>query len=199
MSAGARASQAGGVPAAIVNHVGLTSPDIFATVDWYRSVLGFGLIMGPRVIEPAGASTETGHIFGGRFRKAYQAHLLSANGCGVEVFQFVEPAVESAETEYHYTRRGFTHLCLTVADVDECVERILAGGGERISDVANFVPGRPWQLAYCRDPWGTVLEVMSASYAEVFANWPQPGAQLPTRMLARDGSEYTVDAQALSS
>jgi hypothetical protein len=37
------------------------------------------------------------------------------------------------------------------------------------------VPGRPWRLCYCEDPWGNVIEIMSHSYAEVFPNWPQPG------------------------
>jgi catechol 2,3-dioxygenase-like lactoylglutathione lyase family enzyme len=180
---------------AIVNHVGLTTPDIFATIGWYESVLGFRLIMGPRVIEPHGASSETGHIFGAAFRKAYQAHLLSANGVGVELFQFVEPPVEPRDPDYRYSRRGFTHLCLTVPDVSQAIDRVLDAGGAHLSDPASFVPGRPWQLAYCQDPWGTVLELMSVSYAEAFSNWPQPGMQQPTRMLARDGTEYTVPAQ----
>jgi catechol 2,3-dioxygenase-like lactoylglutathione lyase family enzyme len=181
---------------AIVNHVGLTTPDIFAAIDWYEAVLGFRLIMGPRVIEPQGASTETGHIFGALFRKAYQAHLLAANGIGLELFQFVEPEVEPREPGYRYARRGFTHLCLTVPDVGQVIERVVRAGGEHLSDPAQFVPGRPWQLAYCQDPWGTVLELMTASYAEVFQNWPQPGMQMPTLMLARNGSEYMVAAQA---
>ena len=178
---------------AIANHVGLTTPDMFATIDFYESVLGFRLIMGPRVLEPQGASAETASVFGPAFRKAYQAHLLSANSFGIELFQFIEPTVEPPDSNYRYTRRGWSHLCLTVPHVGEAVTHVVAAGGERLTEPAQFVPGRPWELAYCRDPWGTVLELMSASYAEVFASWPQPGALLPTRMLARDGTEFTVD------
>ena len=85
-------------------------------------------------------------------------------------------------------------MCLTVPDVEASAGRVLAAEGERMTQPARFVPGRPWELAYCRDPWGAVLELMSASYAEVFADWPQPGMQLTTRMLARDGTESTVEA-----
>ena len=61
---------------------------------------------------------------------------------------------------------------------------------------AEFVPGRPWRNSYCCDPWGNAIELISASYAEVFAAWPQPGMEKATRMLARDGSEYVVAPRA---
>jgi catechol 2,3-dioxygenase-like lactoylglutathione lyase family enzyme len=181
---------------ALVNHIGMTTPDILATIRWYESVLGFRLIMGPRVLEAAGASPETRQIYGEGFRRAYQAHMLAGNGVGIEVFQFLEPAVDEPEPTMHYTRRGFSHLCLTVEDVPADVAAVVAAGGSQISDPAYFVPGRPWQLAYCRDPWGVTLELMSASYAEAFANWPQPGMEQATRMLAPDGSEYTMPPPA---
>ena len=179
---------------ATANHVGMTTPDMFATIDFYESALGFRLIMGPRILEPQGPTAETGSVFGPAFHKAYQAHLLSASGFGIELFQFVDPPVEQPDPGYRYTRPGWSHLCLTVPDVGSAVQRVVAAGGERLTEPAHFVPGRSWELAYCRDPWGTVLELMSASYAEVFANWPQPGMRLPTRMLARDGTEFTLDA-----
>ena len=184
------------MPVAVINHVGLTTPDIFGTIDWYCSVLGFELIMGPRVLDPGGASAETRQIYGDRFAKAYQAHLIADNGVGLELFQFVDPPVEPAESEMRYTRPGFFHLCVTVADVGEAIERIVTAGGSKLSDAHAFVPGRPWQNSYCRDPWGNAIELISGSYAEVFAGWPQPGMERETRMLARDGSEYLVPPRA---
>jgi hypothetical protein len=75
-----------------LNHVGVTVPDIFGAIEWYGAVFGFNCIMGPRLLQAeAVASHETGHIFGPRFRRAYQAHLLTANGAGLELFQFVDP------------------------------------------------------------------------------------------------------------
>ena len=99
---------------ATANHVGLTTPDMFATIDFYESALGFRLIMGPRILEPQSASAETRSVFGPAFHKAYQAHLLSANGFGIELFQFLEPPVEQPDPGYRYTRPGWSHLCLTV-------------------------------------------------------------------------------------
>jgi len=184
------------MPEAVINHIGLTTADIFGTIDWYSSVLGFELIMGPRVLDPTGASAETRQIYGDRFAKAYQAHLLSSNGVGLELFQFVDPVVEPADPEMRYARPGFFHICLTVADVARTIERIVAAGGTKLSDEAGFVPGRPWRNSYCRDPWGNAIELISASYAEIFANWPQPGMERATRLLARDGSEFDVEPSA---
>lgn len=159
-----------------VNHIGLTVPDVFAAIDWYGAVFGLRCIMGPRLLEPA-RHGESGTVFGPRFKRAWQAHLLSANGVGLELFQFIDPPVDPRNdaAAVPYTSRGPWHVCLTHPDVAGVVETVVQRGGAVLSDPAAFVPGRPWVLSYVSDPWGTVLEVMSHSYAEVFSNWPQPG------------------------
>ena len=45
------------------------------------------------------------------------------------------------------------------------------------------VPGRPWRFAYTRYPWWTTIEIVSHSYAEMLANWPQPGAETEPTMV----------------
>lgn len=169
------------------NHAGVTVPDIFAAVDWYSRVLGLTHIMGPRLLEPASAAThETPSIFGPRFARAYQAHLLTANGTGIELFQFVEPPVAEREEEnMAYWRRGPWHLCFTHPDVPGMAQRIEENGGKLRNAPTFFVPGRPWQLVYCEDPWGTVIEIISHSYAEIFSNWPQPGMTVPPVFIDR--------------
>lgn len=73
-----------------INHVGVTVPDVYAAIDWYGAVFGFRCIMGPRVLEADG-HTEAAAVFGSRFRRAWQAHLLSGNSVGIELFQFIDP------------------------------------------------------------------------------------------------------------
>ncbi len=173
----ARASAVPKLPApGVVNHVGVTVPDVFAAIDWYGEVFGFRCIMGPRLLESDGHQ-ETGTVFGPSFRRAWQAHLLTANGIGIELFQFIDPPVDERDHDrpVDFTRRGPWHLCMTYLDVAAAVRTIVASGGTLLSEPVAFVPGRPWVLAYVTDPWGTVLEIMSHSYAEVFSNWPQPG------------------------
>jgi catechol 2,3-dioxygenase-like lactoylglutathione lyase family enzyme len=170
-----------------LNHVGISVPDIFGAIDWYGSVFGAVHIMGPRLLAASEKAThETPGIFGHRFRKAYQAHLLLANGVGLELFQFVEPPVESPAENMPYWNRGPFHIALTHPDVDACVEAICAAGGRKRNEPIDFVPGRPWRLCYCEDPWGVVIEIMSASYAEMFSNWPQAGMTEQPVMVNRE-------------
>ncbi len=182
----------------VVNHIGLTVPDIFGAIDWYRDVLGFAHIMGPRLLEASSAAThETPAIFGPRFRKAYQAHMLAANGVGLELFEFVEPRVERRADNFEYWKVGVFHICITDPDVDALAARIVATGGRQRIPAFEFVPGRPYRLVYCEDPWGNVIELFSHHYAEVFANWPQPGMTVTTRFVSR--AEVSEDRGAAST
>ncbi|MEU0508012.1 VOC family protein [Amycolatopsis sp. NPDC006125] len=174
-------------PALAVNHVGLTVPDVFGAIDWYGQVFGFHCIMGPRVLEATGHG-EAATVLGPRFRRAWQAHLLAGNSVGLELFQFIDPPTrgERAEDErVPYLDRGPWHLCLTHPDVPGVIDRIVDAGGTLVAPPYEFVPGRPWVLSYATDPWGTVLEIMSHSYAEAFANWPQPGQLTPPTLVPR--------------
>jgi catechol 2,3-dioxygenase-like lactoylglutathione lyase family enzyme len=168
-----------------VNHIGVTVPDVFGAIDWYGAVFGFRCIMGPRVLEVDHREAATS--LGPHFRRAWQAHLLCGNGVGIELFQFIDPPVQprNADSQIDFTRRGPWHLCLTYPDVAQAIARITDEGGTMLSEPTAFVPGRPWILAYCSDPWGTVLEIMSHSYAEVFSNWPQPGQTEPPVLVER--------------
>jgi catechol 2,3-dioxygenase-like lactoylglutathione lyase family enzyme len=170
-----------------VNHIGLTVPDIFAAIDWYGAVLGFTHLMGPRVLEAGSAAThETPSIFGPRFRKAFQAHLLSGNGVGLELFEFLDPRVERRADNFEYWKVGVFHVCVTDPDIEGLAARIVAAGGRQRVPVFAFIPGRPYKLVYCEDPWGNVIEVFSHSYTEAFANWPQPGMTAQPRFVTRE-------------
>ena len=173
-------------PALAFNHVGITVPDIFAAIDWYAEVFGAAHIMGPRLLKAdAQATSETPSIFGPRFRSAYQAHLLLGNGVGLELFQFVEPPVETPTPNMPYWNRGPFHIAVTHPDVDGLAALIVEKGGRRRGEPVNFVPGKAWRLCYCEDPWGVVIEIISHSYAEMFANWPRPGMTEKPVMIER--------------
>ncbi len=171
----------------VINHVGVTVPDIHAAIAWYGEVFGFRCIMGPRELDATG-QTETAGVFGSGFRRAWQAHLLCGNSVGIELFQFIDPPTRGPRTPEEpvpWLDRGPWHLCVTHPDVSAMVDHITEQGGTLLTAPHEFVPGRPWTLAYTTDPWGTVLEVMSHSYAEVFSNWPQPGQLTPPTLIPR--------------
>src|SRR5262245_2341902 len=75
-----------------LNHVGVTVPDMDRAIEWYGAVLGFRLIY-RRVLQHRPDVPEVREIFGPRFGRALQAHMLGANGVGIELFQFLDPPV----------------------------------------------------------------------------------------------------------
>jgi catechol 2,3-dioxygenase-like lactoylglutathione lyase family enzyme len=159
-----------------LNHIGITVPDIHAAIDWYGRVFGFRRIMGPRRLEAnLSATAESAHVLGPRFRAALQAHLVTGNGIGLELFQFLEPETETPDDNLEYWKTGFWHLCFTDPDIEGLTERIVAEGGKKRTDVWEFIPGTDRKLCYCEDPFGNVIEIFSHSYEQTFANWPNEG------------------------
>ena len=178
-----------------LNHIGITVPDIYAAIDWYQAVFGFSHIMGPRLLKANSAVThETPSLFGPKFKRAYQAHLMTANGVGLELFQFVDPPVKKRADNMEYWKTGYWHLCFTDPDIEGLAARIVAAGGKQRIPVYEFIPGRPYKLVYCEDPFGNVIELFSHHYAEAFSNWPQPG-MAPQAMISRE--EHAREMAAL--
>ncbi len=153
------------------NHVGMTVPDIDRAIEWYGSVMGFQLIF-RRLIEYQPHIPEVREIFGPLFNRAHQAHLLSANSVGIELFQFLDPPVAKPPDNFRYWQTGLFHLCITDPDLDELVARMVDSGGRQRTRIFTFLPGRPYRLVYCEDPFGNIIEAFSHSYAETFSNMP---------------------------
>ena len=83
-----------GAPARALDHVGISVPDIAAAVAWYRDILGCYVLMEP--IEGYADDSYFGQIvadiFGADFKGMKIAHLATADGVGIELFQFVANA-----------------------------------------------------------------------------------------------------------
>lgn len=155
-----------------MNHIGINFPDIDAAVPWYRDVLGCHVLS-----EPAEASDDgtlygdvVKDIFGDQFGKVRIAHLTTACGTGIEMFEFLAPKTYVPQNTFDYARSGLFHFCLTTADIDETVRRVHDCGGKVLSKTWKLFGGERLRLAYCQDPWGTVIEFYEAPYARFFAN-----------------------------
>ncbi|MFW7349578.1 MAG: VOC family protein [Pigmentiphaga sp.] len=159
-----------------LNHIGMTVPDIDRAIAWYGQVLGFRLIF-RRTLRATPDVPEVASIFGTGFGAAHQAHLLAANGVGLELFQFIEPAVEAPPDKFRFWQTGVFHLCVTDPDLEGLVGRIVLHGGRQRTRIWQFLEGRPYRLVYCEDPFGNVIEGFSHQYAETFSNLasPDPG------------------------
>ena len=94
---------------------------------------------------------------------------------------------------FRYWQTGIFHLCVTEHDLDGLVARIVANGGRQRTKIYAFLPGRPYRLVYCEDPFGNIIEAFSHSYAETFANMPGwkaiDASHNPTAVFVRNRSE----------
>jgi len=155
-----------------MNHIGLSVPDIDAAVRWYVDVLGCYLL-----VPPAEAKNDGSHfgnvvkdIFGSRFEAVKMAHLSTADGVGIELFQFIVPKTEVPADTFEYWRGGIFHFCLTAVDIEATAERIGANGGKVLSKVWKLWQNKEYKAVYCQDPWGTIVELCSRPYEQFWSN-----------------------------
>lgn len=148
------------------NHIGIGVSDIEAAVEWYRSILGFRLVSGPFEVRSDGPhGTQAVDVLGLDFRHMRQAHMTSANGIGLELFELIDPPHEHRPDVVEYWKSGPFHFCVTHPDVAGLVARIVEAGGRQLSKVWNERGGGgEYLMCYCRDPFGCVVEIYSHSY-----------------------------------
>ena len=144
-----------------ITHVGISVPDLDAAVAWYADVLGLDPL-GTPVTVGAGdghadkvAADVLGH---GVFR---QAHLASANGVALELFEFHEE-----EPRW----QGIFHLCVVPSRFERAAARIAVTGGRRTSRIWPIFTDAPYRTCYCEDPFGNTIELYSHSHERVYAN-----------------------------
>ena len=113
-----------GAPARALDHVGISVPDIDAAVAWYRDILGCYVLMEP--VEGYADGSYFGQIvadiYGADFQGMKIAHLATADGVGIELFQFV--ANEPQDNNFAYWRDGIYHICILDPDIEGLVKRI---------------------------------------------------------------------------
>ncbi len=108
-------------------------------------------------------------IFGPRLGKFKICHMSSANGVGIELFEFIEPATELCKEEednFEYWKTGYFHIALTEPNIEELADKIALSGGKRRTDIMESVPGSSKKICFCEDPFGNVIEIYSHSYEE---------------------------------
>jgi hypothetical protein len=92
-----------------INHVGVGVADIERAIRWYQEVLGFTLLIRPMEVraEPGYRANEVRDVLGQNFNAMLQAHMVSVNGIGIELFQLLDPPHERREPSLEYWKSGF--------------------------------------------------------------------------------------------
>jgi catechol 2,3-dioxygenase-like lactoylglutathione lyase family enzyme len=155
-----------------VNHIGVGVDDLEHAIDWYCTILGFDLLKGPFEVhaEMPYEGSMAVDVLGERFRRMRQAHLLSGNGVGIEVFQLIDPPHERRQPSLQFWTNGYFHICLTDQDVEGTASRIAETGGRQLSKIWRIHRKVAVQkMCYCEGPFGNILEIYSHSYEETYA------------------------------
>jgi catechol 2,3-dioxygenase-like lactoylglutathione lyase family enzyme len=160
-----------------MNHVGISVTDIDVAMAWYHDVLGFVIISTPMDIV-VDSSTDMGFLLSQMYppemKRVKMGHMAAGNGVGLEFFQFIGPPTQQYNVtpgrDFEYTRAGFFHICVTDPNPEELVQRIIETGGKQISPVLTIFTNETYQAVYCLDPFGNLVEVMSASYEHTLSN-----------------------------
>jgi catechol 2,3-dioxygenase-like lactoylglutathione lyase family enzyme len=152
------------MPTRAFNHVAVSVTDIESAMRWYRDVIQMTLLVEPREITTYEKEQEkydphlatlVRTIFGPRLGKFKICHMRSANGVGIELFEFIEPAAVSRQEE---------------ENIEEIADKIALSGGKRRTDIMELVPGSGKKICFCEDPFGNVIEIYSHSYEQFWAN-----------------------------
>ena len=146
------------------SHIGVTVPDLDRAVEFYSGVMGWYVIMpATEIVEDDSAiGVMCKDVFGEGFGSFRIAHMATADGIGVELFQF--PRSESGDG-FEYWKTGVFHFCVQDPDLEGLAQRIVAAGGKQRMPVRHYFPGeKPYRMVYCEDPFGNIVEIYSHSY-----------------------------------
>jgi len=154
-----------------MNHVAVSVPDLDKAIRWYHEILGFNAIT-----EQIDGTSDNSHlgriltdIFGAEFRKLKLVHMISKNQVGFEVFQFIDPKAERPANNFEYWKTSFFHICITEPNIEQLTKKIAESGGKQRTKVWELIPGKPYKIAYCEDPFGNIIEIYTHSYEEVWS------------------------------
>jgi catechol-2,3-dioxygenase len=160
-----------------LNHVAVSVTDIYKAMDWYRDVMGMTVLAEPVEISPISSKEEDSHlssvvriIFGQKLGKFLICHLSSANGVGIELFQFMEPRAEQREDNFEYWKTGFFHIAVTEPEVEQLAGKIASSGGKKRTEVLELSQGSGKRICFCEDPFGNIIEIYSHSYEKFWSS-----------------------------
>jgi catechol 2,3-dioxygenase-like lactoylglutathione lyase family enzyme len=161
-----------GIYPKVLNHVAVSVPDLNQAVKWYKEVLGFTVIKEP--VEFVADDTLKGmavrDIHGPALKKMRVVWLSSANQVGFEIFEYIEPKAERRTDNFEYWKSGFIHICATDPDIEGLCKKISETGGKQRSKVWEIVPEKGYEIAFCEDPFGNIIEIYSHSYEQTMTS-----------------------------
>ncbi|MGP6089179.1 lactoylglutathione lyase family protein [Antarctobacter jejuensis] len=147
------------------SHIGLSVSDLDAAVTFYSEVFGFYVLMPPSEVteDDSAIGQMCTDVFGHGWTRLRIAHLSTADGTGIELFEF--NGNEPPEDNFKFRRHGTFHFAIQDPDVEALLKKIVDAGGKQRMPVREYFPGeKPYRMVYVEDPFGIIFELYSHSY-----------------------------------
>lgn len=136
-----------------IRHTGLVVADLEAALRFWCDLLGFKVA---RRMDEAGQHIDA--MMGLEGVQVTTVKLAAPDGNLVELLYFHSHPDQPAWIGTPYST-GFTHIALTVDDLDAACQR-LAGAGATFSAPPQTSPDGSAKVTYCRGPEGVLLELV---------------------------------------
>lgn len=134
-----------------LRHVGIVVSNLDTALGFYRDLLGFQPV---RMMDEEGPFLEA--ILGLPEAKVRTVKLQGEGGGQVELLAFLHPATQDPP---QLTRRGPTHIAVTVANLTELYGKLLTAG-VTCTTAPRVSPDGGAKVTFCRDPDGTYVELV---------------------------------------
>lgn len=140
-----------------IHHAGLVVDDLDAAVAFYGELLDMEIVERDTWREPSPQADSAVGVVG----SSADGVMLQGSGSYLELWTYHSPAQigdDPATLGAH--ERGLRHLAIEVDDVWAALARIVELGGSAMG-VPLDIDDSGAAAVYCRDPFGTILELMS--------------------------------------
>lgn len=137
-------------PAVNLLHIGICTSDLQRSVRFYTEALGFTY---ERDVGEIGAPFDQLTELPGT---SLCAHHVSLDGLRLELINFADTVGSSERCPMN--RLGFTHLTLTVSDIEAVCKSVAEFGGQVLDQTRIDTPYGP--IVFCTDPDGVRIELM---------------------------------------
>jgi catechol 2,3-dioxygenase-like lactoylglutathione lyase family enzyme len=138
-----------------LRHVGIVVSDLDRALAFYRDLLGFSV---DREAVESGSFLDA--ILGMPNAEIRTVKLSGeGNGAQVELLAFIRPETQETVRPVGFNTRGPTHIALTVKDLGELFQRMVAAGVSFTTPPRVADDGRA-KVTFCRDPDGTFIELV---------------------------------------
>lgn len=136
-----------------IRHTGLVVADLEESLGFWRDVLGFSI---RRRMDESGPHIDA--FLGLKDVRVTTVKLAAPDGNLIELLHFnSHPDRDSWNGTPHST--GFTHVALTVKDLDTACER-LSGAGVKFNSAPQMSPDGSVRVTFGRGPEGVLLELV---------------------------------------